>query len=145
MENYDELIKALRKCGKASADRCWDCTYYDREPWCESALANDAADALEEQQKQIEELERNFSDVCNANGSLACERNELLNDVRELEAQIPKEGEWIMDCLAPQMDEYRIGEWAYAPKCSECGTHWDAKTNYCPNCGAKMTKGEQDE
>ena len=44
----DELIKALRKCGKASADRCWSCDYYDREPWCESALANDAADAIEE-------------------------------------------------------------------------------------------------
>ena len=43
-----ELIKALRKCGKASADRCWSCDYYDREPWCESALANDAADAIEE-------------------------------------------------------------------------------------------------
>ena len=23
-------------------------------------------------------------------------------------------------------------------RCTECKTHWDAKSNYCPNCGAKM-------
>ena len=22
--------------------------------------------------------------------------------------------------------------------CSECNTTWDAESNYCPNCGAKM-------
>ena len=26
-------------------------------------------------------------------------------------------------------------------RCSECNTTWDANTNYCPNCGAKM-KGD---
>lgn len=25
--------------------------------------------------------------------------------------------------------------------CSECNTTWDANTNYCPNCGAKMDGG----
>ena len=56
VQNYDFLIKTLRKCGKQSPDRCWDCEYYDREPWCESALANDAADALEAAYKRIAEL-----------------------------------------------------------------------------------------
>ena len=23
-------------------------------------------------------------------------------------------------------------------RCSECNTTWDAETNYCPHCGAKM-------
>lgn len=55
--NNAELIKALRECGKASANRCGDCAYYDREPWCEAALANDAADALEAAEKRIAELE----------------------------------------------------------------------------------------
>ena len=50
-----ELIKALRKCGKQSPDRCWDCEYYDREPWCESALANDAADAIERLMAEVEQ------------------------------------------------------------------------------------------
>lgn len=56
----EELIKALRKCGKAGTDRCWDCGYYDREPWCEAALANDAADALESAEKRIAELEKDI-------------------------------------------------------------------------------------
>lgn len=97
-----ELIKALRKCGKQSPDRCWDCEYYDREPWCESVLANDAADALEAAEKRISELE----------------------------AQLPKEGEWIG--VNPMVD---------TEQCSICG--WNIPTdefesNYCPNCGAKM-------
>ena len=25
--------------------------------------------------------------------------------------------------------------------CSECNTTWNADTNYCPNCGAKMDGG----
>ncbi len=40
----------------------------------------------------------------------------------------------------------RHGRWregAYAGyRCSECRTTWDAQTNYCPNCGAKMDGGE---
>ena len=97
----EELIDALRKCGKASADRCWNCDYYDREPWCESALANDAAAALEAAEKRIAEL-------------------------------MPKEGEWI--------DEQR-GRWIYA-KCNLCGKVQDVRSNYCPNCGAKMDRKE---
>ena len=25
-------------------------------------------------------------------------------------------------------------------KCSECNQHFDAQTNYCPNCGAEMNR-----
>lgn len=41
--------------------------------------------------------------------------------------ETPK-GEWKLDSLG-----------AY---CSECGTHPDYSSNYCPNCGADMRKGE---
>lgn len=57
--NNAELIKALRHCGKGGdiAERCLPCGYYDQEPWCESALMNDAADALEAAENRIAELE----------------------------------------------------------------------------------------
>ena len=48
--------------------------------------------------------------------------------IAELEAQLPKEGKWI--------DEQR-GRWIYA-KCNLCGKVQDARSNYCPNCGARM-------
>ena len=43
-------------------------------------------------------------------------------------------GEW--------QDEQR-GRWIYA-KCNLCGKVQDVRSNYCPNCGARM-RGEHDE
>ena len=45
--------------------------------------------------------------------------------------EIIDKGEW--------QDEQR-GRWIYA-KCNLCGKVQDVRSNYCPNCGAKM-KGE---
>lgn len=36
------------------------------------------------------------------------------------------------------------GNWVYA-KCSSCGSLQDVKSNYCPNCGAKMEESEDGE
>lgn len=78
--------------------------------------------------------------------------------IAELEAQIPKDGEWIMD----GMNEYELsyGCVGYEPiyRCSKCGITTESYLrterpimpedadfpNYCPNCGAKM-RGEHDE
>ena len=111
----EELIDALRKCGKASADRCWNCDYYDREPWCESALANDAADALEAADKRI----------------------------AELESQKPKRGDWIEKWRfkTDGTPFHKIGDM----ECSVChgdmlGRYY---SKYCPHCGA-LLRGEHD-
>ena len=57
-----------------------------------------------------------------------------VDDILALPSAKPKTGEWI-----PNHD----GSW----NCSECGLRVFvyAKGNYCPNCGAKMCKGGDDE
>ena len=40
-------------------------------------------------------------------------------------------------------DEQR-GRWIYA-KCNLCGKVQDVRSNYCPNCGAKMDGKEKDD
>ena len=129
--NNAELITALRLCGNyEDREGCAEeCPYfYDRD--CPKRIMIDAADALEAAEKRI----------------------------AKLEAQMPKEGEWIID----GMNEYELsyGCVGYEPiyRCSKCGiiTESYLRTerpimpedadfpNYCPNCGAKM-KGANDE
>ena len=54
----------------------------------------------------------------------------LFEYVKQLPPVTPAEkvGYWI---------DHQEDRWIYA-KCSECNTVHDARTNYCPNCGAKM-------
>lgn len=71
-----------------------------------------------------------------------------VNRIAELEAQMPKEGEWI------PFEFCTDGTWH---KCSVCGVAYRykdpdkdrgitlvSKHNYCPNCGARM-RGENNE
>lgn len=47
----------------------------------------------------------------------------------------PKRGEWIDKC----------GRFFEIGKCSVCGTRWaTAGVNYCPTCGSKMRKEDDD-
>ena len=48
--------------------------------------------------------------------------------------------------LPPVTPAEKAGQWIYEGyyKCSECGkTTYSHKTNYCPNCGAKMQEVEE--
>lgn len=111
-------------------------------------LLSDAADALEAAEKRIAELEEEHNKTVtaifgeeqlwweNRCKELEAARMELTAKCRRLEAQLPKEGEWIG--VNPMVD---------TEQCSICG--WNIPTdefesNYCPNCGAKM-KGANDE
>lgn len=48
--------------------------------------------------------------------------------IEALQARLPKRGEWYT--------ELYDGDKKY--QCSNCLTHWDVETRYCPFCGAKM-------
>jgi rubrerythrin len=71
-------------------------------------LLSDAADALEAAEKRI----------------------------AELEAQMPKRGEWIRH--GTDEDEFCYYE---CPLCGFIGIDW----NYCPNCGARMDGKEHND
>jgi len=64
------------------------------------------------------------------------ERAAYITAISEIEALLAADvrpvvrGKWI---------GHQEGRWIYA-KCSECGTVHDVKSNFCPNCGAKMEK-----
>ena len=110
-------------------------------------LLHDAADALEAADKRIAELERILK---------AVQENSGINFRlwQEAEAQMQKEGvriinphgelrEMLIDEMIDEMidkgewlDEQR-GRWIYA-KCNLCDKVQDVRSNYCPNCGARM-------
>lgn len=115
--NNAELIAALRYCSVTNA--CdYGCPYWAKDGHCDLCkVTSDAADHIEAQQKRI----------------------------AELEAQLPKEGEWK---LGDEMPDYpRIPYKPWMRYCSVCGgmTGQDdnALFDYCPDCGARM-KGEQE-
>ncbi len=110
-----ELIKALRNCAATwnTIDDCnvAGCPFTAYGSMCLDTMLEAAADALEAAEKRI----------------------------AELEAQLPKEGEWIWE--------------NYCWHCSVCGENPTRGMGYvqgknelfrvCPNCGARM-KGEQE-
>lgn len=158
-----ELIAALRRCSYmtvAGADRedgyCKPCAYYAEDSadvTCIDRMMIDAADALETAEQRIDELERNFEEVCNANGSLACERNKLLNDVRELEAQEPTEKQVVDYCrkrcfaiVEEELFQRMKATYGRTQKRGECEAKKPKtvkETEYsfycdCPTCGGRL-------
>lgn len=52
----------------------------------------------------------------------------------------PKQGQWVQIFIPLPLSDG--GKDCYC--CSECRTHWDYTSNYCPNCGAKMISTSKD-
>lgn len=131
-----ELIKALRHCAKGGdiAKRCLPCGYYDREPWCESALATDAADALEAADAKIVKLNTKCADL----------QSQIYSMENEIEELLPKEGEWIEKWRfkTDGTPFHKIGDM----ECSVCHGEMLGRfySKYCPHCGA-LLRGEHDE
>lgn len=121
-----ELIKALLYCVSDDIMDCDECPYNGKYR-CRDLQAQAAADALEEADKRIAELERILK---------AVQENSGINFRmwQEAEAQLPKEGKWI------HVEGDEPWEWT----CTACHKIAEGlgEFRYCPNCGARM-KGEQ--
>lgn len=121
-----EMIKALRCCASLDTPCKGLCPYYGVE-YCQTKKDLDAADAIE----QLNHLVDLNTERCEALRKQLREAHENYEKhLNELEAQLPKEGEWIG--VNPMVD---------TEQCSICGWNiptYEFESNYCPNCGAKM-------
>lgn len=130
MERFEQLVKALRYCKVDYCSSCLGCPMYaDYEgSGCINEMHDSAAAAIEDLQAVLKEADKKQA----YQHDYVCE---LVAEVEELKAQLPKRGEWIWDdkkciyvcsvCGSPKvrenMDRQIIKEQAY-----------------CYSCGAKM-------
>lgn len=133
-----ELIKALRYHADATIHYCDGCPYRTIQKtngMCLDSMISDAADALEAADKRIAVLEKSYS--WKAYAALEESIEGYKTRIAELEAQLPKEGEWIDLSFGRDYKCSVCGEWYRMD-----GTPEQEDMNYCPNCGARM-KGEK--
>lgn len=117
-----ELISMVRSIAKHGAD------------WRINEVLNRAAAALKAADKRIEEL------------SLDCEMYQ--QKCMEMEAQIPKEGEWLRTDAFPHRVYCSCCYKTYVPNenwqiWQDDADNFGLPRNYCPNCGAKMDGKEK--
>ncbi len=127
MDNAEliRMVKAAERYINYFAPRCYASIEAEK-----AILA--AADALEAADKRIAEQQKQIA-------QLYLLLNNRINEIAELEAQMPKEGEWIdmgdfemcSVCKIAQRKKYR----QYYD-----GFMW-VRTDFCPKCGSRMRKG----
>lgn len=147
-----ELIAALR-CESVINDehpRCESCKYgvvvcHGREDvyGCDSRrIENDAADALEAAERRIADRSLENKMLKNA---IDADKGVMLDRIRFLEAQLPKEGSW--------KKILQNGDGTSDYECSAClgiitnvpDDDEHPLCSFCPNCGAKMDGKENDD
>lgn len=122
LEAADKRIDGLQKLVDLNTERC-------------EALRKQLRESHESYEQRIAEQQEQIA-------KLYTLLNNRINEIAELEAQIPKEGEWISS----------YDGFEYDVRCSVCGeealikeggSHDHAYSHYCPSCGSVM-KGEQE-
>lgn len=131
-----KLIKALRNCVTPMAGSCEKCSYYGVD--CRWNLMIDAADALEAADEKIADYTAAIDALDDSNDAYIKENERLKKRIAELEARLPKEGEWIVTTEVSDdgADTSHIN-------CSRCGFYWREPKHgkvfkRCPNCGSRM-------
>jgi len=79
-----------------------------------------------------------YADMPTVNSLLACNK-ELSKRIKSLPSAEPKTGEWIRKKVT--VDDLTFTR----EECDQCGRLGSVTWNFCPNCGAEMTKGGDDE
>ena len=142
--NYEELVKALRHCGKdlMPGERCKDSCPYGDIALCLPKLKLDAAAAIEELQAVLKEADKKQAYQHDCICELTAENEELKDEVKRLE---PKRCEWIT---------IRLNDGGSYTGCSCCeapiptDTMLDyipeSESKYCYSCGAKMDGERRD-
>ena len=142
MTDYTKLVEALRcreykpECGSS------DCPYWSGLGCMDGQLMEDAADAIEalqaDQKKTVTQI---FGEE-----QMAWEERckDLMYWIADLQAQLPKRGEWIEENRRPRSSQFVCSEChrtAYDPQPTRDKAYRKrCRYAYCPNCGAKMTE-----
>lgn len=138
----EDLTAGLRYHARATMWTCTECPYDEirrSRGSCLDQMLTDAADLIEAQAKRIAELNTKCADLQSQINSMESEIEELM----------PKEGEWIDDNGA-NVPLDRDGYTTEMCRCSVCNDwliasdEYEVRGRYCPNCGSRMAKGEQD-
>ena len=127
--NYEELVEALRWCSVDEYVPCTGCPMNEEThgTGCFNIMHQRAAAAIE----ALNRLVYLNTERCEALRKQLGEAHENYEKhLSELEAQLPKRGEWVG--VNPMVDSVQ---------CSICGGQLfsaELETPYCPYCGAKM-------
>lgn len=141
------ILPTIKEMSEEVAERVFDEYIYKGKTlreWIEALVQSEKAleadpreDAIS-RKAALEAILIRLPDFCGDEGGNLVDRNEAASAIRNLPSVTPKQkkGKWnILGYDDPSVRLY---------KCSECHMTITLKFNYCPNCGAKMVEGKNE-